>query len=80
MDQLDSHFSCQACGKVAECLPGVNPCKVLRGWLTVKCWDDEGATVEHYNFCSFSCLESWANARVPKVPEVFLKSFKEDKG
>jgi hypothetical protein len=34
--------------------------------------------VEHYNFCSFTCLERWAEAQAPKIPEVFLESFAEE--
>lgn len=72
------HLSCHSCGRVAECPPEALPCEVLQGWLTVSYWEGLGS-VEHYNFCSFSCLESWTDAHVPRVPEVFLESFKEDK-
>lgn len=78
MEQHNSHFSCQVCGKVTECLPGMMPCKALRGWLTVSFWEGPGE-VKDYNFCSFSCLESWAKAQMPDVPEIFLKAFREDK-
>jgi hypothetical protein len=71
-------LSCHSCGRVAEYPPGAPPCEALQGWLTVSCWEGLGS-VEHYNFCSFSCLESWADARVPRVPEVFLESFREGK-
>jgi hypothetical protein len=47
---------------------------VLNGWLMVSLW--KGAeTVEHYNFCSLSCLKTWADDQVPQVPNVFLKAF-----
>jgi hypothetical protein len=78
MRKPDKHFSCYSCGTVTECSPGATPCEALQGWLTVSSWEGPGV-VEHYHFCSFSCLESWADAQVPKVPEVFLDSFKEDK-
>jgi len=71
-------LSCHSCGKVVECPPEAPPCEVLKDWLTVSYWKGLGS-VEHYNFCSFSCLESWADAQVPRVPEVFLESFREDK-
>jgi len=73
------YFICHSCGKRAESSPEEPPCEVLRGWLTVSYWKGLGV-VEHYNFCSFTCLKSWADAQVPKIPEVFLKTFDEGKG
>lgn len=70
-------FSCHSCGIRAECFSGEPPCEVLKGWLTVSCWKGLGF-VEHHNFCSFSCLKSWVEAQVPKIPNVFLESFKDD--
>ena len=70
-------LSCHSCGKGVGCASEEPPCEVLKGWLTVSCWKGLGS-VEHYNFCSLSCLKSWADAQVSKVPEVFLESFKED--
>ncbi len=32
-------------------------------------------SVEHYYFCSFTCLERWAEAQAPQVPQIFLDSF-----
>jgi len=71
-------LTCHSCGKGVEYFSGEPPCEALKGWLTVSCWMGPGA-VSHYNFCSFSCLKSWADAQVPEVPEVFLESFGEDK-
>jgi len=73
------HFSCRSCGKRVECSPGELPCELLKDWLTVSYWKGPGA-VEHYNFCSFSCLKSWVDAQVPSIPKVFLEPFKEDEG
>jgi len=70
-------FSCQSCGKRVEYVRGEPPCEMLKGWLTVSYWKGSGS-VEHYHFCSLSCLMSWVNAQVPRVPDVFLESFKED--
>lgn len=81
MKRPDKRFSCHSCGAVTECAPGEVPCEALQGWLTVSQWVGPGV-VEHYHFCSFSCLEAWAQTQVPEVPEVpevFLDSFKEDK-
>jgi len=78
MRKPDTQFSCRSCGKIAECPPGATPCEALQGWLTVSSWEEPGV-VEHYHFCSFSCLEAWADAKVPRVPDVFLDSFREDK-
>ena len=70
-------FSCHSCGKEMEYSREGPPCQVLRDWLTVSYWKGLGS-VEHYNFCSFSCLKSWVDAQLPKVPKAFLESFKED--
>jgi len=72
-------FSCQYCGEKVECPPGEPPCKVLKGWFIVAHWKGP-ASVEHYNFCSFNCLQKWANSQVTKIPEVFIKYFGEDEG
>jgi len=71
------HFSCHSCGKGSEHYVEKPLCVALKGWLTVSCWKGLGS-VAHCNFCSFSCLKSWADAQVPKVPKVFLESFKEE--
>ena len=71
-------FSCHSCGLEVESSPGVPPCRVLKGWLTVSHWKGVGS-VERYYFCSFDCLKSWLDAQVPRVPEVFLESFEEGK-
>ena len=77
MGTEERHVSCHHCGKGVNCSAGKPPCEVLKGWLTVSFWKGSGS-VEHYNFCSFSCLQSWVNAKSPQIPEVFLESFKED--
>jgi len=71
-------FSCHSCGRGVESSPGQPPCHVLKGWLGVSHWKGVGS-VEHYYFCSFSCLKSWLTAQVPEVPQVFLESFEEGK-
>ncbi len=70
-------FSCHSCGREMEHLPEEPPCEALKGWLTVSYWKGPGA-VSRYNFCSYSCLKSWVDAQVPRVPEVFLEPFRED--
>ena len=77
MKNQEIHFSCHSCGERMEYPPGEPLCKMLRDWLTVSCWKGLGS-VEHYTFCSFSCLKAWVDAQVPKIPKVFLKSFKEN--
>jgi hypothetical protein len=72
------HFRCYSCGKTMEFSTWERPCEVLRGWLTVAQWKGLGA-VEHYNFCSFTCLKRWVDTQVPQVPEVFPKAFGEGK-
>jgi hypothetical protein len=78
MRKRKARFSCHSCGIEVECSSGELPCEALEGWLTVSCWEGPGA-VSHYNFCSFTCLKSWVDAQVPRIPEVFLESFGEDK-
>jgi len=75
---MKAQRACFSCGRKMESVPGEPPCRVLKGWLTVSHWKGVGS-VEHHNFCSFSCLKSWVDAQVPRVPEVFLKFFEEDK-
>lgn len=72
------YLICPSCGKSVEFSPEERPCEVLRGWLMVTQWKGLGA-VEHYNFCSLTCLKRWADTQVPQVPEVFSKSFEEGK-
>ncbi|MBN2186394.1 MAG: hypothetical protein JW732_02965 [Dehalococcoidia bacterium] len=72
------YFVCYSCGKRAELSTEERPCEVLSGWLTVSHWKGPGA-VEHYNFCSFTCLKTWADAQAPKIPEAFLRAFEEEK-
>jgi len=69
-------LTCHSCGKEVKSSPGEPPCEVLKDWLTVSHWKGPGA-VSRYNFCSYSCLKSWVDAQVPRVPQVFLKSFEE---
>jgi hypothetical protein len=70
------YFSCLSCGKKVEYHQGEPPCEVLKDWLTVSRWKGSGS-VEHHNFCSFSCLKSWVDVQVPAVPKAFLDPFKE---
>ena len=77
---------CQSCGNKAdytECSQkcGMSKdarCAVLGGWLSLSHCEGAGA-VEHYDCCSFSCLQKWVDSRLPKVPETFLKAFGEIK-
>ncbi len=70
---------CYSCGKKVEYPQEEPPCKALRGWLRVSHWKAL-ESVDHYDFCSFSCLQRWVDTQVPKIPDVFLKPFKEEKG
>jgi len=69
---------CSSCGRKMEFASKERPCEVLSGWLTVSQWKGLRA-VEHYNFCSFTCLKRWVAAQVPKVPQVILKAFEGGK-
>ena len=76
---------CQSCDKrvvYAECSEKCAPpedarCKALTGWLSVSCWKGMGA-VDYYDFCSLVCLQRWVNSQVPRIPESFLKAFKDE--
>ncbi len=76
---------CQSCGKkvrYSECsgrsaTPEDARCKILSGWLSVSHWKGIG-TVERYDFCSFTCLQRWVEGKVPRVPEAFLKAFRQE--
>lgn len=70
------YFICHSCGERVECTENERPCEVLSGWLMVSLWK-EPETVEHYNFCSATCLKAWADTQVPRVPDVFLKAFEK---
>lgn len=80
-----SYAICQYCGKRAKytdcserCAPPSDArCKVLDGWLSVSHWKGMGS-VDHYDFCSFTCLQEWLDDKVPRVPETFLKAFGQD--
>jgi hypothetical protein len=69
-------FVCDSCGKTVKYAREERLCEVLTDWLTVSQWKGSGV-VEHYNFCSFTCLKKWTDAQVPQIPEVFLKAFGE---
>ena len=70
---------CSSCGQRVGFSSKEPPCEVLDGWLTVSQWKGLGA-VDHYYFCSFTCLKKWADAQVPEIPKVFLEGFKEESG
>ena len=68
---------CYSCGGKAELPAKEAPCEVLHGWLTVSHFKGLDS-VEHYNFCSFTCLKNWSESQAPEIPDVFLQSFTED--
>jgi YHS domain-containing protein len=73
------HFSCSSCGGEAEFSTEEPPCKALSGWLVVSHWKGLRA-VDHYYFCSFTCLKRWVDAQAPEIPEAFLKAFEDESG
>ena len=72
------YYICHSCGKQVEHGSKERPCEVLDGWLMVSRWNEPGA-IEHYNFCSFTCLKTWTDAQMPQVPDVFLRAFEKGK-
>jgi hypothetical protein len=75
---LVRYFICHSCGKKVECVSGEPPCEVLAGWFVVSHWKGR-ESVDHYSFCSLSCLQRWVDTQVPRIPKVFLESFGEGK-
>ena len=75
----ERHVICSFCGQRVGFSSKEPPCEVLSGWLTVSYWKGLGA-VEHYNFCSFTCLKRWGEAQSPEIPKVFLESFEGESG
>ena len=67
---------CHSCGKELEHKMGKMPCENLAGWLTISHWKGH-ESVDHYSFCSVSCLRTWVEDLSPRIPDVFLKSFGE---
>ncbi len=70
---------CSSCGQRVEFSAKEPPCEMLTGWLMLSHWKGFGS-VEHYNFCSFTCLKKWADAQAPEIPKAFLESFTEESG
>ena len=74
--------TCYSCGKKVVYTPYYERgnwvkdarCNVLSGWLTVTRWKGKGY-VDQYDFCSFSCLQKWVEAQIPKIPKTFLDAF-----
>ena len=71
------HFICHSCGKKAESSLEKPPCEALAGWVMATHWK-EFESVDQHIFCSFSCLKRWVDTNVPKIPDVFIKSFGEE--
>ncbi len=68
------HFICRSCGKEVKHSAEERPCERLAGWLMVTQWGGRGV-VDHCFFCCSDCLRTWADARGPGVPDVFLRAF-----
>ena len=76
---------CQGCGKkveYTECSAGNAPpqdarCISLSGWLSVTHWLEIGV-FGHYDFCSFDCLQKWAEAQALRIPKTFLEAFGDE--
>ena len=77
MKSQKMEFNCRSCGRGAGFSLGAPPCEALQGWITVSRWKGS-SSVEHHNFCSFSCLQEWVETQIPRIPEVFLEYLEED--
>lgn len=71
------HFICHSCGKKIEGGLDQPPCELLQGWVVATHWKQPESVNQHF-FCSFSCLKRWADANVPKIPDVFMNSFGDE--
>lgn len=71
------YFICHSCGRKVELATEEPPCRVLGGWIMISQWKGL-ESVDHYSFCSFTCLQRWVDTQVPRIPEVFLKSLEEE--
>lgn len=67
---------CDSCGKNVEHHHSGPPCEGLKGWLAVS-YRKGCESVDHYSFCSISCLKEWVDSHATRIPDVFLKSFSE---
>lgn len=85
MSPAKKDATCYTCGTKVEFTPCPGrkgapedaACQVLHGWLTIHHWTGVGA-IDQYDFCSFTCLQRWVEAQVPKIPSTFLKAFTEE--
>ena len=66
-------FTCGSCGKEASHTAEQRPCEALSGWVMVTEWGGPGAIDQRF-FCCYDCLRTWADARVPEIPDVFLRA------
>ena len=76
---VEREVICSSCGQKVEFPSKEPPCGVLSGWLTLSEWTGVGF-VEHYDFCSFTCLKKWVTVQSPEIPKIFLESFAEESG
>lgn len=73
------YLSCSTCGGKVEFSTEGRPCESLSGWIVVSHWKGL-RSVDHYYFCSFTCLKRWADAQACEIPQAFLKAFGEEPG
>ena len=76
---LERYVICSSCGQSLGFSSREPLCEVLNGWLMVSHWKGLGS-VDHYYFCSFTCLKKWSDAQAPEIPKVFLEGFNEELG
>ncbi|MFC1968376.1 hypothetical protein ACFLVX_03180 [Chloroflexota bacterium] len=74
-------YSCGVKAEYTECSDSGSPpedacCRVLSGWLAVSWWTG-AESVDHYDFCSLVCLQTWVETQVPGIPRTFLEAFEE---
>ncbi|MFO8101130.1 MAG: hypothetical protein R6U37_03035 [Dehalococcoidia bacterium] len=70
-------ISCCNCGTEREIAGDLPPCQALAGWITVHQW--EFAAPNQLHFCSPGCLKAWADSQVTRIPEIFTRSFEDER-
>ncbi len=70
-------IACHNCAREKEIAGNLAPCQALAGWLTVHQW--ESGAPRHLQFCSLRCMKAWVDSQVTEVPEVFTRSFDDER-
>lgn len=70
-------YVCSTCSRRVDLGPSEIPCDTLKGWYVITGFKGL-ETVERHNFCCLSCMYKWVENAVPKVPDIFIDSLKDE--